>query len=126
MLKEAVPVDVSSLKATGAVVFVNLSSSGRRIKPKVVKETEHHLQQPTVGTASSSGDGSLTASASQSTTAQSSDSTNATETSAYVADPATDQGRSGPVEDQGILSKWKEKMKKKLKTLYPSQRRPAP
>jgi len=126
MLKEAVPVDVSSLKATSAVVFVNLSSSGRRIKPKVVKETEHHLQQPTVGTASSSGDGSLTASASQSTTAQSSDSTNATETSAYVADPATDQGRSGPVEDQGISSKWKEKMKKKLKTLYPSQRRPAP
>ncbi|CAN9286913.1 unnamed protein product [Alternaria alternata] len=126
ILKEVVPVDISSLTATGAVVFVNLSSSGRRIKPKVVKETEHHLQQPTVGTESSSGNGSLTASASQSTTAQSLDSTNATETSAYVADPATGQGRSGPVEDQGISAKWKEKMKKRLKTFYPSQRRPAP
>ncbi|CAN9272114.1 unnamed protein product [Alternaria sp. RS040] len=126
ILKEVVPVDISSLTATGAVVFVNLSSSGRRIEPKAVKETEHHLQQLTVGPASSSGNGSLTASASQSTTAQSSDSTNATETSAYVADPATGQGLSGPVEDQGISAKWKEKMKKRLKTFYPSQRHPAP
>lgn len=42
-LKEVVPVETSSLTSTGAVVFVNLSSSGRRIKSKVVKETEHHL-----------------------------------------------------------------------------------
>lgn len=119
-LKEVVPVDISSLTSTGAVVFVNLSSSGRRIKSKVVKETEHHLQQLTVGTESSSGNGSLIASASQSTTAQSSDSTNATETSAYVADQTTAQGQRGPDEDQGISAKWKEKMKKRLKTLYPS------
>jgi hypothetical protein len=124
--KETVPVDISSLKPAGAVVFVNLSRLGRRIKPKVVKETEQNLQQLAVGTASSSGNGSLTASASQSTTAQSSDSTNATETSAHVADPATGQSQNGSDEDQGTSVKWKGKMKKRLKTLYPSQNRPTP
>jgi hypothetical protein len=116
-LKEVVPVDISSLTSTGAVVFVNLSSSGRRIKSKVVKETEHHLQQLTVGTASSSGNGSLVASASQSTTAQSSDSTNATGTSAYVADQTTAQGQSGPDEDQGISAKGKKKDEEKAEDI---------
>ena len=109
--KNAAPVDVSALNATGAVVFVNLLSLGRRVEAR-------NLQAPAANPVSSSSHGSLSASASHSTAAQSSSSTAPTETSAQVAGSASDQGGSNVRGDQSISSRLKEKWKGKLRTFY--------
>jgi len=109
-------VDVSTLVATGAVVFVNLSSLGRRVEAR-------NLQIPAAGPVSSSSHGSLSASASQSAAAQSSSSTAPTETSAQVASSASGRGGSNASGDQSISSRLKEKWKGKLRTFYPNLKR---
>jgi len=109
--REITSVDVSTLDATGAVVFVNLSSLGRRVEAR-------NLQTPAAGPVSSSSHGSLSASVSQSTAAQSSSSTAPTETSAQIAGSASDQGGGNVRGDQSISSRLKEKWKGKLRTFY--------
>jgi hypothetical protein len=123
-LKPSTPVDIFSLATTGAVVFVNLSSLGRRIDPQNVEVADQTSRQLGVASASNSGNDSLTPSASQSTTAQSSSSTNPTETSLQGAGAAIGQDQSQRREDRSISAKLKGKMKAKLQTWYPSQRRP--
>ena len=120
--KEAAPVDVLSLEATGAVLYVNLSNLGRRVEAKSVKETEQRSEPP-ADTASNSGNDSLTASGSQSTTAQSSGSTNPTETSLQAAGPTSVQSQSRRRESKSMSAKWKE-MKGKLKTFCSSHEGP--
>ena len=109
--KKTVLVDVSNLVTTGAVVFVNLSSRGRRVEAQ-------NLEAPAAGPVSSSSHGSLSASASHTTAAQSSSSTAPTETSAQIAGSASDQGGSDVRGDQSISSRLREKWKGKLRTFY--------
>jgi hypothetical protein len=87
-----VAVGVSTLAATGAVVFSNLSHPGGRVKVYKAKKRGKKVQAPTTASMSNSGTDNVSVSASQSNPAQASGSANPTETSAQVACPPSNSG----------------------------------
>ncbi|KAH7086273.1 hypothetical protein FB567DRAFT_629366 [Paraphoma chrysanthemicola] len=113
-LKNASPVDLHTLDSEGAVVFANLTLSGK--KAPMVKQKVTQAQASNVNLApSNSGSGSLSTSASLtagSSTVQSAASTNTTQS---TASPMSSNAQGGVIREESRLKKWKEKVVERLK-----------
>jgi len=112
---KAKPLDVTSLKDTGAVVFANVSSIGHPVKPPNVGETPKVIEAPTTGPELDDDHESSSESAEQPAAAHSSASTNPTEASAQVVVP-DGQGRSahGVTGSSGEMKRKFNEMKERL------------